>query len=57
MVRRVFEPGEQGLSLLYCEFDKIKEYRGYLIATNKRVLFLTPDLQFMDKFRYQTILM
>lgn len=52
MVRRVFEPGEQGLTFLYCEYDKTKtkEYRAYLIATNKRVLFLTPDIQFMDKF-------
>jgi hypothetical protein len=54
---RVFEPGERGLTFLYCEFDKSsrKEFRGYLIVTNKRVYFLRTDLQFVEKFRYQTI--
>ncbi len=55
---RVFEPGEQGITFIYCEFDKSsrREMKGYLIATNKKLLFLRPDLNFMDKFRYQTII-
>jgi hypothetical protein len=58
VIQRVFEKNEKGLSFIYCEFDKSrkKEIKGYLIATNKRVLFLTKDLTFMDKFRYQTII-
>jgi hypothetical protein len=54
---RVFEPGEKGLTFIYCEFDKSsrREFRGYLIVTNKRVYFLRTDLQFVEKFRYQTI--
>jgi hypothetical protein len=58
LVARVFEDGERGLTFLHCEFDKSKkrEIRGYLVVTNKRVLFLTKNLNFMDKFRYQTII-
>lgn len=56
--KRVFEPNEKGLTFLFCEFDKSskKEIKGYLIVTNKRVLFLTKDFTFMDKYRYQTII-
>jgi hypothetical protein len=58
LLERVFDDGERGLTFLHCEFDKTKkkEIRGYLVVTNKRVLFLTKDLNFMDKFRYQTII-
>lgn len=58
LIDRVFEPKEQGLTFLYCEFDKSskREIKGYLVVTNKRVLFLTKDLNHMEKFRYQTII-
>lgn len=55
---RVFEANETAQAFIFCEYDKSskKEFKGYLIATNKRVLFLTKDLNHMDKFRYQTII-
>ncbi|PLR75958.1 hypothetical protein CU633_17975 [Bacillus sp. V3-13] len=58
LVQRVFEPNEKALTFIFCEFDKSskKEIKGYLIPTNKRVLFLTKDLNHMDKFRYQTVI-
>ncbi|WP_153124606.1 PH domain-containing protein [Peribacillus tepidiphilus] len=58
LIQRVFEQNEKGLTFIYCEFDKSskKEIKGYLIATNKRVLFVNKSLTFMDKFRYQTII-
>lgn len=58
LMQRVFEPNEKVLSFIFCEFDKSskKEIKGYLIPTNKRVLFVTKDLTFMDKFRYQTVI-
>lgn len=58
LVQRVFEPNEKALTFIFCEFDKSskKEIKGYLIPTNKRILFITKDLNFMDKFRYQTII-
>ncbi|MGQ4668010.1 cell envelope integrity protein TolA [Metabacillus halosaccharovorans] len=54
----VFESNEKGLTFLFCEYDKSSknEIKGYLIVTNKRVLFLTRDLNHMEKFRYQTII-
>jgi len=56
--KRVFDTNEVGLTFLSCEFDKSskKEILGFLIVTNKRVLFLTEDFTYMDKFRYQTII-
>lgn len=58
LIQQVLEKGEKGLTFLHCEFDKSKhrEIRGYLIVTTKRVLFLTKDLSFMEKYRYQTII-
>jgi hypothetical protein len=58
LVQRVFEPDEKALTFIFCEFDKSskKEIKGYLIPTNKRVIFVTKNLTFMDKFRYQTII-
>jgi hypothetical protein len=58
LVQRVFEPDEKALTFIFCEFDKSskKEIKGYLIPTNRRVLFVTKNLTFMDKFRYQTII-
>jgi hypothetical protein len=58
VLARVFEPNERGLTFIFCEFDKSKkrEINGYLLVTDKRALFLTRDLTFMDKFRYQTII-
>lgn len=58
LYERVFESNEKGLTFLFCEYDKSskKEIKGYLIVTNKRVLFLTRDLNHMEKFRYQTII-
>lgn len=58
LYERVFESNEKGLTFLYCEFDKSskREIKGYLVVTNKRVLFLTKDLNHMEKFRYQTII-
>ncbi|MBM7554442.1 PH domain-containing protein [Thalassobacillus pellis] len=57
LVQTIYEPEEQGLTFLHCEFDKTrnKEIKGYLIATNKRVWFVSKSLQFQQKFRYQTI--
>lgn len=56
--QRVLEQNEKALTFIFCEFDKSskKEIKGYLIPTNKRVLFLTKDLNHMEKFRYQTII-
>ncbi|MED4461812.1 PH domain-containing protein [Metabacillus fastidiosus] len=56
--QKVLENGEKILTFIYCEYDKSskQEIKGYLIATNKRVLFLTKNLNYMDKFRYQTII-
>jgi hypothetical protein len=58
LVQRVFEPNEKALAFIFCEFDKSskKEIKGYLIPTNQRVIFITKNLNFMDKFRYQTII-
>jgi hypothetical protein len=58
LVQRVFESNEKALTFIFCEFDKSskKEIKGYLIPTNKRVIFVTKNLTFMDKFRYQTII-
>lgn len=58
LVQRVFDPNEKALTFIFCEFDKSskKEIKGYLIPTNKRVLFVTKNLTFMDKFRYQTVI-
>ncbi|MBD1382337.1 PH domain-containing protein [Metabacillus arenae] len=55
---RVFEKNEIGLTFLFCEFNKLskKEIKGYIVVTNKRILFLTKDLDHMEKFRYQTII-
>jgi hypothetical protein len=57
-VQRVFELNENALTFIFCEFDKSskREIKGYLIPTNKRVLFVTKSFTFMDKFRYQTII-
>ncbi|WP_045516367.1 PH domain-containing protein [Neobacillus niacini] len=48
----------RSLTFIFCEFDKSskKKVKGYLIPTNKRVLFLRKNLNFIDKFRYQTII-
>ena len=56
--QRVLEQNEKALTFIFCEFDKSskKEIKGYLIPTNNRVLFLTKDLNHMEKFRYQTII-
>ena len=56
--QRVLEQNEKALTFILCEYDKSskKEIKGYLIPTNKRVLFLTKDLDHMEKFRYQTII-
>ncbi|WP_026693901.1 PH domain-containing protein [Peribacillus kribbensis] len=53
----IFEQGEQGLTFVHCEFDKSKnkEIKGYLIITNKRVLFLDDRQTTVQKYRYQTI--
>ena len=58
LVQRVFEPNEKALTFIFCEFDKSskKEIKGYLIPTNNRVIFITKNLNFLDKFRYQTII-
>jgi hypothetical protein len=58
LTKRVLDPNEKALTFIYCEYDKSKkqEIKGYLIPTNKRVLFITKSLSFMDKFRYQTII-
>jgi len=56
--QRVFEPGEQGLSFISCEFDKSskREFYGYLFVTNKRVFFIDKRLGNFHKFNYRTIL-
>ena len=58
LIQRVFEPNEKALAFIYCEYDKSskKEIFGYLIPTNKRVIFINKRFTFMDKFRYQTII-
>ena len=58
LIQRVFEPNEKALAFIFCEYDKSskKEVFGYLIPTNKRVIFINKRFTFMDKFRYQTII-
>ncbi|MGR3764096.1 PH domain-containing protein [Rossellomorea sp. NS-SX7] len=58
LLTNVFEPNEKALTFIHCEYDKTKkqEIKGYLIPTNKRILFLNKNLTFMDKFRYQTVI-
>ncbi|NQD65791.1 hypothetical protein HP456_07635 [Bacillus haikouensis] len=58
LLTNVFEPNEKALTFIHCEYDKTKkqEIKGYLIPTNKRMLFLNKNLTFMDKFRYQTVI-
>lgn len=58
LTQRVFEPDEKALTFIFCEFDKsnTREIKGYLIPTNKRILFLTKNLNHMEKFRYQLII-
>lgn len=58
LTQRVFEPNEKALTFIFCEFDKSskREIKGYLIPTNKRMLFLTKNLHHLEKFRYQTII-
>ena len=58
LIQRVFEPNEKALAFIFCEYDKSskKEIFGYLIPTNKRVIFINKRFTFMDKFRYQTII-
>lgn len=57
LVTKVFEKDEQGLTFISCEFDKSSktEIKGYLIVTNKRVWFVNKNLDFQQKFRFQTI--
>ncbi|MFB6468745.1 PH domain-containing protein [Cytobacillus sp. Hz8] len=52
-----FEGDEKGVTFLQCEFDKSskQEIKGYLIVTNKRVLFISLNGMLIQKFRYQTI--
>jgi hypothetical protein len=58
LVERVFEPKEKAKTFIYCEFDKTSknEIKGYLIPTNRRVIFINKNLTYMEKFRYQTII-
>ncbi|WP_394139062.1 PH domain-containing protein [Cytobacillus oceanisediminis] len=58
LLQRVFEPNEKALTFIFCEYDKTskQEIKGYLIPTNKRVIFINKNLNFMDKFRYQTVI-
>ncbi|MBN8199282.1 PH domain-containing protein [Bacillus sp. NTK034] len=58
LAQRVLEPNEKVLTFIFCEYDKSskQEIKGYLIPTNKRVIFITKNLNYMDKFRYQTII-
>lgn len=58
LTQRVFEPNENALTFIFCEFDKAskKEIKGYLIPTNKRVLFVGKTFNHLEKFRYQTII-
>lgn len=58
LTQRVFEPNEHALTFIFCEFDKSsnKEIKGYLIPTNKRVLFVGKNFNHLEKFRYQTII-
>jgi Bacterial PH domain len=57
-VQDVLEANEKVQSFIYCEFDKSskQEIKGYLIPTNKRVLFINKNFTFIRKFRYQTII-
>ncbi|MFC0523890.1 GRAM domain-containing protein [Pontibacillus salicampi] len=57
LLSHIFDKDERGLTFIQCEFDKTKnkEIKGYLIATNYRVWFVSKDLEFSQKLRYQTI--
>ena len=57
LANNIYEPGEQGLTFVQCEYDKSKkqEMKGYLVVTNKRVLFIDNGQVNIQKFRYKTI--
>lgn len=57
VVNNIYQPGEQGMSFVQCEFDKSKkqEIKGYLMVTNKRVLFIDKGQVNIQRFRYKTI--
>lgn len=57
VANNIYDPGEHGLSFVQCEFDKSKnqELKGYLMVTNKRVLFVDKEQVNIQKFRYKTI--
>ena len=58
LIQRVFEPNEKALAFIFCEYDKSskKEVFGYLIPTNKRIIFINKRFTFMEKLRYQTVI-
>ena len=57
LIQRVFEPNEKALAFIYCEYDKSskKEIFGYLIPTNKRIIFVNKRFSVIQRFRYQTV--
>lgn len=57
LANNIYEPGEQGLTFVQCEYDKSKkqEMKGYLVVTNKRVLFIDNGQVNIQRFRYKTI--
>ena len=57
VANNIFQPGEQGMSFVQCEFDKSKkqEIKGYLMVTNKRVLFIDNGQVDIKRFRYKTV--
>lgn len=57
LITTIYEQDEFGISFLFCEFNKTRknEIKGYLLVTNKRILFITKSFDFQQKFRYQTV--
>jgi hypothetical protein len=57
LIQRVFEPNEKALAFIFCEYDKSskKEIFGYLIPTNKRIIFVNKRFSVIQRFRYQTV--
>lgn len=53
----VFDEEEYGYSFLDCTFNETKtqNYRGYLIVTYKRILFVSEDFSIIKKFSFASI--
>lgn len=57
LVQTVFEPNETALTFIFCKYDQSRQrkMKGYLIPTNKKIVFIRENSPFTESFSYQTI--